>query len=82
MEIVSISYARDDLFSIVRNTIDSHEPVRITSRHGNVVLLAEEDFKAIEETLYLQSIPGLMEDVKKGRKARRKDLFTRDQLPW
>jgi len=82
MQILPISSARAKLFTLAQTTIDSHEPVFMSTKHGNVVLLSEEDFSAIQETLYLQSIPNLVEDLKAGRKTPKKDLATRDQLPW
>lgn len=82
MRILPISSARSDLFNIAQTTIETHEPVIMTSKHGNVVLLSEEDFKSIQETLYLQSIPGLVDDVKKGREEKEEDLSGRDDLPW
>jgi PHD/YefM family antitoxin component YafN of YafNO toxin-antitoxin module len=44
--------------------------------------MSEEDFKAIQETLYLLSIPGVVEDVKSGRKTPKNKLAKRDELPW
>lgn len=82
MQIITISRARSNLFNIAQTAIETHEPVIMTGKHGNVVLLSEEDFKAIQETLYLQSIPGLTEDVREGRKEQKEDLGTRDDLPW
>lgn len=82
MQIVSISTGRANLFNLAQTTIESHEPIVMTGKHGNVVLLSEEDFRAIQETLHLQSIPNLVEDVNAGKKASKKDLATRDQLPW
>lgn len=47
-------------------TSASHEPIVITGKRGNAVLLAEEDWKAINETLYLVSIPGMRESILEG----------------
>jgi antitoxin YefM len=82
MQIMTISSARTNLFTIAQETIESHEPVIMTSKHGNVVLLSEEDFKAIQETLYLQSIPKLVEDLQTGRNEPKNKLGTREDLPW
>lgn len=80
--IVPISSARSNLFTLAQSTIESHQPITLTSKHGNVVLMSEEDFKAMQETLYLTSIPGLIEDVKVGRKTPKNKLSKRDELPW
>lgn len=79
---MTISSARADLFNVVQTAIDSHEPVVITSKNGNVVLISEEDFRAIQETLYLQSIPNLVKDVKEGSAASKDELASRDDLPY
>lgn len=54
----------------------------ITSKCREIVSISAEDFNAITETLHLQTIPGLVDDIKEGRKAHKKDLVTRDALPW
>lgn len=82
MNILTISTARSDLFNVAQTAIDTHEPVVITSKHGNVVLISEEDYKAIQETLYLQSIPNYVKEVKEGLAEPKDDLSTRDDLPW
>lgn len=79
--IVPISSARSNLFSLAQSTIESHQPITLTSKHGNVVLMSEEDFKAIQETLYLMSIPEVVEDVKTGRKTPKNKMAKRDELP-
>ena len=63
MKIYTISEARDNLFTLMRHTAQSHEPVYITGKNCNAVLIAEEDFRAMAETLYITSIPGLKESI-------------------
>jgi len=67
MEILSASKARERLYKLIDTINTSHEPVCITGKRHNVVLLAEDDFKSIQETLYLLSIPGMRESIIKGR---------------
>ncbi|MDA8082346.1 MAG: type II toxin-antitoxin system Phd/YefM family antitoxin [Nitrospiraceae bacterium] len=68
MTTLSASEARKRLYSLVDEVKDSHEPVQIVGRRSSAVLISEEDWKAIEETLYLVSIPGMRESIKKGLK--------------
>lgn len=82
VNIMTISSARADLFKVVQTAIDAHEPVIMTSKHGNVVLMSEEDYKAIQETLHLQSIPDFVKEVREGLEESKTDLGTRDDLPW
>lgn len=63
MESVPISKARENLFTLVDSAIESHKPITITSKRGDAVLIAKEDWEAIQETLYLNSIPGMAESI-------------------
>jgi PHD/YefM family antitoxin component YafN of YafNO toxin-antitoxin module len=53
---------------LIDTALRDHEPIQITGRRGNAVLLAEEDWRAIEETLYLQAIPGMVASIRQGMK--------------
>lgn len=68
MTTLSASEARKRLYNLVDEVKDSHEPVQIVGKRNSAVLVSEEDWKAIEETLYLASIPGMRESIKKGLK--------------
>ena len=46
----------------------SHEPSQITGKRGNAVLISEGDWRSIKETLFLNSIPGMVESIQKARK--------------
>lgn len=63
MHIETASNARKKLFQLIHNIQEDHEPVYITSKNGNAVMLSQEDFEAIQETLYLLSIPGMRESI-------------------
>jgi antitoxin YefM len=58
--------ARANLYRLLDQVAKTHEPIAITGRRHNGVLIAEEDWRAIEETLYLLSIPGMRESIRKG----------------
>jgi prevent-host-death family protein len=62
----SASQARLNLCHLIASAADG--PVRIAGRRGNAVLISEEDWQAIQETLYLVSIPGMRESIRKGLK--------------
>ena len=68
MTTLSASEARKRLYSLVDEVKESHEPVQIVGKRSSAVLVSEEDWKAIEETLNLASIPGMRESIKKGLK--------------
>lgn len=68
MTTLTASAARAKLYRIMDETASSHEPIQITGKRNSAVLVAEEDWKAIQETLYLLSIPGMRESIRQGMK--------------
>ncbi|MCW7753935.1 type II toxin-antitoxin system Phd/YefM family antitoxin [Desulfobotulus sp. H1] len=66
MPIVSATEARSNLYRLIDQASTSHEPVIITGKRGNAVLLSEEDWKAIQETLFLLNIPNMRESIREG----------------
>ena len=66
MKTMSVSQARANLYKLLEEAGQSHEPLVITGKRGNAVLVAEEDWRAIQETLYLLSIPGMRESIREG----------------
>jgi prevent-host-death family protein len=58
--------ARAKLYSLIDEAAASHKPIQITGKRCNAVLVSEEDWAAIQETLYLLSIPGMRESIKQG----------------
>lgn len=66
MDIYTVTNARANLYNILDQVSQSHQPVRITGKRVNAVLISEEDWSAIQETLYLLSIPGMRETIKEG----------------
>lgn len=67
MQSISISNARANLYNIVNSVEENHNPLLIIGKHNNAVLISEEDWNAIQETLYLLSIPGMKESLLKGK---------------
>ena len=80
MTTVSATEARKRLYALIDEVGQSHEPVQITGKRGNAVLLAEEDWNAISETLYLVSIPGMRESIREGLATDLTD--TEHELNW
>jgi prevent-host-death family protein len=68
MTTLTASEARVRLYKLLDRTAESHKPIQITGKRHNAVLIAEDDWRAIEETLYLLSIPGMRESIQKGLK--------------
>mgnify|MGYP006128910565 FL=1 len=66
MMTLNVTEARAKLYKLIDDTTVSHEPVVITGKRGNAVLLAEDDWNAINETLHLLSVPGMRESILEG----------------
>ena len=77
MVTMSATNARKNFFTLM-NDID--EPIIITGKHGNKVMIDEADWRSIEETLYLMSVPGLVESIKQAKKDN--DFIDGDELEW
>ncbi|MGD0959293.1 MAG: type II toxin-antitoxin system Phd/YefM family antitoxin [Methylomonas sp.] len=66
MQTLTASEARANLYRLIDQAAESHQPVTITGKRGNAVLVSAEDWSAIQETLYLLSIPGMRESIIEG----------------
>ncbi|MBF0521632.1 MAG: type II toxin-antitoxin system Phd/YefM family antitoxin [Candidatus Omnitrophica bacterium] len=66
MTSITVTQARAKLYQLLDSTAQSHEPIQITGKRNNAVLISEEDWKAIQETLYLLSIPGMKKSIRLG----------------
>jgi antitoxin YefM len=66
MASISVTEARKRLFSLIDDVRESHEPIEIQGKRGSAILLSEEDWRAIQETLYLTSIPGMRDSIIEG----------------
>ena len=66
MTSVPVTQARGRLYPLRDEAAASHEPIQITGKRSNAVLISEDDWRSIQETLYLVSIPGMRESIRKG----------------
>jgi prevent-host-death family protein len=68
MATLSVTEARKNLYRLIDEISSTHEPITITGKRGNAVLLSESDWKAIQETMFLVNIPGMRESIIEGFK--------------
>jgi prevent-host-death family protein len=68
MTTLTATDARKQFFSLIDDVAESHEPIQIAGKRHSAVLISEEDWRAIQETLYLESFPKLRESIVKGLK--------------
>ena len=66
MNTLTASEARANLYRLIDKTAESHSPIHISGKRNCAVLVSEEDWSAIQETLYLLSIPGMRESIREG----------------
>ena len=80
MPSINATEARSRLYKLLDEIAESHEPVLITGKRANAVLIAENDWRSIQETLYLLSIPGMRESIREGLKTPIEECS--DKLDW
>lgn len=80
MKTVTASNARANLYRLIEETADSSEPVQITGKRANAVLVSEQDWRALQETMYLLSIPGMRESIREGMDAPIEDCG--EEVDW
>ena len=80
MPTFKVTDARARLYRLIDEAASSHEPIHITGKRTNAVLLSEEDWQSIQETLYLLSIPGMRESIRKGLKTPVRECS--EELDW
>jgi prevent-host-death family protein len=66
MKIIKASTAKANLYRLIEETAESSEPVQITGKRASAVLVSEQDWRAIQETISLLSIPGMRESIREG----------------
>ena len=76
MTTLNVTEARSKLYKLIDETLTTHQPITITGKRGNAVLLSEDDWRSVEETLFLLSIPGMRDSIRDGMDENVSDLET------
>lgn len=79
---VNITNFRKDIYELLEQTIKYNEPLNISTKNGNAVVISEEDYNNLIETLYISSIPELKDRIVKGLKEDIKDCINEDEVNW
>lgn len=82
MGTITVTNARKNLFKIVEDVNFSSEPVEISSKSGAVVMISKDDWEALQETLYLTSIPGMRKSLVEASKESLEDCVDEADLKW
>jgi len=80
MTTLTATEARKRLYALLDDIAESHEAVQIAGKRHNAVLISEDDWRAIQETLYLTSIPGMKRSIRKGLRTPVKKCA--EELDW
>jgi antitoxin YefM len=80
MPTLSATEARTKLYRLIDQTSISHEPIVITGKRGNAVLISEDDWRSIQETMYLLNISGMRESIREGMATPIEDCTT--EIDW
>lgn len=83
MTAITATKARENIYQLIQDVNTNCTPITITNNRGkNAVLIGEEDWKAIEETLYLMSIPGIAESIIEGGNTDVSDCLDESEMDW
>ncbi len=78
----NITNFRKDIYKLLENTIKYNEPINISTKNGNAVVLSEEDYNNLIETLYISSMPKLKEELLKRKNSSDEDFVKEDEVDW
>ncbi len=73
---------RSDIYNILEQTIKYNEPVNISTKSGNAVLLSEADYNGLIETVYLSSVPGLKDAITTGMATPLEECLSENEVEW
>lgn len=79
---MNITNFRRDIFNTLDNAIKYNEPVNVSTKDGNVVILSEAEYRGLMETLSLSSIPGMKEEIIQGLNAPLSDFVPESEVQW
>lgn len=82
MQNMNITNFRKNVFSVLEETVKYDEPVNISTKEGNAVLLSEADYNGLIETVYLLSIPGMKEELLEGLNTPLSECIPEDEVAW
>lgn len=82
MTTTTITNFRKNVYSMVENTVRFNEPVNITTKDGNAVMISEEEYLGLLETLYLTSVPGMKEKLMEGLHTPLSETVSEEEVGW
>lgn len=78
----NITNFRKKIYELLEQTIKYNEPINVSTKNGNAIILSEEDYNNLIETIYISSIPGLKDDIIEGLKEPVEECVDEDEVKW
>ena len=79
---INITNFRKNIYELLEKTIKYNEPINISTKNGNAIIMSEEDYNNLMETLYIESIPGLKEDIIEAMNESEENYISEDEVEW
>lgn len=79
---INITNFRKDIYELLEQTIKYNEIINVTTKNGNAIVISEEDYNNLIETLYISSIPGLKQDIMEGMKETIEECVDENEVEW
>lgn len=79
---INITNFRKDIYELLEQTIKFNEPINITTKNGNAVVISEEDYNGLMETVYLLNTQGMKEKLIKGKETKIEDCVAEEEVEW
>ena len=79
---VNITNFRKNIYSLIEQTIKYNEPINVSTKDGNAILISEDDYRSLMETLYIESVPGLKEEIISGMKEPIEEYIDESKVNW
>lgn len=78
----NITNFRNNIFEYINQAIEFNDVINVNTKNGNAVLLSEDDYNGIMETLYLSSDPQVKADILEGAQTPLSECITEDEIEW
>lgn len=82
MKNVNVTSFRKDIYKLLDNAIKYNEPINVSTKNGNAVILSEEEYNNLIETLYIESVPNLKKEILERAKGSDEDFVSEDEVEW
>lgn len=79
---INVTNFRKDIYTLLEQTINFNEPINISTKNGNAVVLSEEDYNSLMETVYIMSVPGLKDEILKRANNEENEFVSEEEVEW